>query len=531
LKVPIGIDKKSGDMVLINDITKDKRGLACNCICPHCKSDLVARFCDDNKINHFSHHESKSSRSCKESSLHLYGKYVLSKLNTFNLKAEYIGGEQFEDMLGNQHEVKPLVIFGDKNIVFTDVTTEKKIGGIKGDVFVKAAYENETIEINFEIKVRNKVDDNKKQKIRKLNLNTIEIDLSHLLKMAYVDFDLVKKEILNLGNHLKIHLDSNFISNLKEDYLKRVLTPEKINKNIEGWVVGFEKILKKNGLELPEYEFNLSRIPSKFEEQLKDKYPLIFNPIKTAKVISFKHIFLENFEVALQFNNSKKSLLVVMETGSDSLFFDPPDESYLIISNPFIDHCLDADFSWGRNNKAEGNENECNGEIARLIKNDKKQNSEAYIKYQKLCEGAISSGMINECSNYNELKENSVIQYELIITTWDSCELLESILIDGLDKHSIFGCEPRVWQINVIYLLLNTDQTLIDIRNIDNELESVGIQLVTPFKEYMDCHKLLPKNLQKSVFDVPSTIFRKYFEELSNKGLLKPYDENRYMIQ
>ena len=182
MKVPIGIDKTSGDIVLINNITKEKRGLACNCICPHCKSDLVARFCGDNKINHFSHHESKASRSCKESSLHLYGKYVLSKLNTFNLAAEFFGGEQFEDMLGNQHKVKPLVIFGNKNIVFTDATIEKKIDGIKGDVFVKAVYENKTIEINFEIKVRNKVDDNKTQKIRKLNLNTIEIDLSHLLK-------------------------------------------------------------------------------------------------------------------------------------------------------------------------------------------------------------------------------------------------------------------------------------------------------------------------------------------------------------
>lgn len=531
MKVPIGIDKDSGDIVLIHSITKEKRGLACNCICPHCKSSLVARFCSDKKINHFAHHESKITQSCKESALHLYGKHILSKLKIFNLKAEYFGGGNFEDMLGNLHSIEPLSIFGNKNIVFKNVFIEKKLDGLKGDVFVEATYENKAIEVNFEIKVQNKVDDNKKQKIQTLNLNTIEIDLSHLLKKPYISFNLVKKELLNFDNHLKIHIDSNFITDLKNDYLKRVPTQESVNKKIKSWIFGFEKILMREGLELPEYEFDISRIPAKFEKRIKEKYLLIFKPVQTAEVLSFKHLSLEYFEIVLESKKKKKKLPVIMETKTDSLFFDPPAENYLILSNPFIDHCVDANFSWGRNDKAALLEQECNDEIARLIEGKKKQNDQAYKHYQKLCEVAISVGMVNFCDNYNELEKNSEKQLKLITTTWYSRELIESILIDAIDKHSIFGCEPRVWQINLIYLLLNTDQTLIDIRSIETELYSLGVRLVSPYKEYMDYYKLLPKNQQVPAFDIPSTIFKSYFEELSHKELLIPFDENKFMIQ
>jgi len=70
-KLPYGL--KEGNLVSVNEV---ERGLACNCVCPNCKSPLIANK-GEQKSHYFSH---KGKLECNgETLLHSSGKLVLIK--------------------------------------------------------------------------------------------------------------------------------------------------------------------------------------------------------------------------------------------------------------------------------------------------------------------------------------------------------------------------------------------------------------------------------------------------------------------
>ena len=194
MKIPIGIDKNTLKIVLIEDLTEEQRGLKTNCICPECKSDLVARM-GEKTIKHFAHYRGNESESCQETALHLLGKHVLSQLKSIQLLDYETSQQQKKDLLGRDYYSSSTILFGSKKVGLLSSELEKSIGNIRADVFSKVDYEGLVSDFNFEVKVWHMVDDNKERKLQDLNVNTIEIDISNLLSENVVNFETVKQEL------------------------------------------------------------------------------------------------------------------------------------------------------------------------------------------------------------------------------------------------------------------------------------------------------------------------------------------------
>ena len=218
MKIPLGVDKQTGNIVLIDDLSENQRGLKCNCVCPECKTDLVAKM-GQVTAHHFAHHKGDETKSCQETALHLLGKYVLSKLNRISLCSYKLGCKGKWDILGRHYNSKEISLFESKKALIKSSEIEKTIGDIRSDVFSKVIYEGANLEINFEIKVSHEVDEKKYQKIKKLNLTTVEIDLDHLLFEKNVDFNLVKNEINKSRNQTIIYIEDQFLKPYMEKYI------------------------------------------------------------------------------------------------------------------------------------------------------------------------------------------------------------------------------------------------------------------------------------------------------------------------
>ncbi|MCT4604899.1 MAG: hypothetical protein N4A64_02175 [Marinisporobacter sp.] len=75
IKLSFGLDKKDGKIYHISEV---RNGLDCNCICPHCKQDLIACNNGTKQEYHFRHY----IEECKyalETALHLFAKEVIDK--------------------------------------------------------------------------------------------------------------------------------------------------------------------------------------------------------------------------------------------------------------------------------------------------------------------------------------------------------------------------------------------------------------------------------------------------------------------
>lgn len=70
LRNPFAI--RNGSIILIEDLTKSERGLKCQCQCPACGGDFIARF-GDVKVHHFAH----SKDACDEVIAYTSGLYKL----------------------------------------------------------------------------------------------------------------------------------------------------------------------------------------------------------------------------------------------------------------------------------------------------------------------------------------------------------------------------------------------------------------------------------------------------------------------
>ena len=143
-------------------IDEVESGLKCGCVCSACGEVMVARK-GNIKIHHFAH---KSKVVCEhglETSLHLLAKQILENIKTFMLPPI-----EFRD-----HGC--VVIEEKRSIKIVNVKLEQYINDIKPDILMVDEDGNEYC---VEIYVTHAIDDEKLEKIRKLKLNTIEINLS-----------------------------------------------------------------------------------------------------------------------------------------------------------------------------------------------------------------------------------------------------------------------------------------------------------------------------------------------------------------
>lgn len=83
--------KDTGKIVGIDEVEK---GLACNCVCPHCGDVLEARK-GKVRVHHFAHYGKEETSFCSESALHLASKEVLKEAREIALPALKISANAY----------------------------------------------------------------------------------------------------------------------------------------------------------------------------------------------------------------------------------------------------------------------------------------------------------------------------------------------------------------------------------------------------------------------------------------------------
>lgn len=155
-----------GRVVHIDEVAN---GLACECVCLKCGGKLVGRH-GDVRQHHFSHYLAIDGAGCTETALHKAAKAII----------------QQERHLVLPHQLEGMgVPLGDA-ASFDSVSLEHRMGSSEdGTEIVADAYGQGTIDVVIEIAVHHRVDHGKAEKIRRLGLPAVEIDLANALSSIW----------------------------------------------------------------------------------------------------------------------------------------------------------------------------------------------------------------------------------------------------------------------------------------------------------------------------------------------------------
>jgi hypothetical protein len=169
IELPYGL--KDENLVSIDDV---ESGLACECFCPACKNQLIAKK-GNIKVHHFAHYKIKDCKSGLETAIHLLSKEIIADHKTFKTPILYYPNTNYE-------------IFPEMEIPIDKVTLEKKLGEIIPDIII----ESKGKVLIIEIVVSNPISSDKMKKIVDENIATIEIYAKYLFEYANenIDFNL-----------------------------------------------------------------------------------------------------------------------------------------------------------------------------------------------------------------------------------------------------------------------------------------------------------------------------------------------------
>jgi len=167
----LAIDK-NGDIASVYQVAT---GLACNCYCPDCHGQLVAKnknkpssstLWPGQRIAHFSHYSGIECKSAPETMMHLLAKAVLKEIKEFRIP--HI--QKDDDILAESAVYK-----------FDTVEIEKVREKEDLKIIPDAALTTKNGKTLFiEFHSTHKVDEHKKEQIKRLGISCIEVDLSNI---------------------------------------------------------------------------------------------------------------------------------------------------------------------------------------------------------------------------------------------------------------------------------------------------------------------------------------------------------------
>lgn len=204
-----------GKLVHVKEV---KNGLSCNCKCPNCGVKLIAVNNLKNKTPpHFRHYSSELCNNYHETIIHLLAKEIIEKEKKIALpNMEY----SISENASTYYEVDKTTYFPkitSQKVSIDQIIVEKREGNLQPDLigFISGK------KFYIEIAVTHFIDKEKKVKLEKKNIPTIEINLSDLerkvqykiLKEIIINDITRKKWIVNEKNKIKL---DRFISLAKE---------------------------------------------------------------------------------------------------------------------------------------------------------------------------------------------------------------------------------------------------------------------------------------------------------------------------
>lgn len=532
MKIPIGIDKNTSKVVLIEDLTEEQRGLKSNCICPECKSDLVARM-GEKTIKHFAHYRGNESESCQETALHLLGKYVLSQLKSIELVDYETSQQQKKDLLGRDYYSSSTILFGSNKVGLLSSELEKSIGNIRADVLSKVDYEGLISDFNFEVKVWHRVDDHKEKKLQDLNVNTIEIDISNLLSENVVNFEKVKQELNQPYNQKIIHLNDSFLDQINNNVITRLNNEvEQANSKILNWIKIVNTELQVNGYQLPSYSFEFKSIPkNKFGEMICSKLPEKPKLNSYIKIAEFKHVDALLFELTAVTYQGTKSLSVLLDENYENKIseLELQDDNFLVMDIANLE-CDVADFKvkWGKNKIAETYKTKCQEIIDKAFEERRVYDEKQLFKNLEETHRLIESSQIRVNRNYQKIKNLSLNYFKEMIKKGVEEDYLKLLICEEVDPHRIFGCQPRIWQMILIRDIFWVNNDGVDVKFSMQRLEKMGVDLVDPYRQLMFKSKLLKEKSIEMPFRTPYKMLMDYFSYLKMRGFLAGGLGSRY---
>jgi len=221
IKLPYGLRKSR-----LFHISEVESGLKCDCICPKCKSKLIAKKGEE-KSHHFAHHQEKECIGGLETAIHLMAKQTIYDnellVTPEFTKETFLEDNRAERVYGEKVVIKP------SKIKFEKVELERSHKGFRPDVvgFINGK------QLFIEIKVTHEVDEQKKKHVESLNYPMIEIDLSDLKEETFNDHDKFVNEVLFEKNN------KTWISNPKAEPLYQ-LNMSKLREKVEKINKGYE---------------------------------------------------------------------------------------------------------------------------------------------------------------------------------------------------------------------------------------------------------------------------------------------------
>lgn len=180
IKIPFGLNK-SNVLVHISDVESGKK---CGCICPACKSPLIASKKGRQRQEHFKHAAVIECEGAFESAVHLAAKKIITERKQLTL-SQYLISVSKKDSRGREYTAQKTIVKHGTNINFDSVEEEVELQGMRADILAKKGAHQLIVEIFY----RHKVDDQKREKITENNLSAIEINLSNLLPRDVQDWE------------------------------------------------------------------------------------------------------------------------------------------------------------------------------------------------------------------------------------------------------------------------------------------------------------------------------------------------------
>lgn len=204
LKLPYGL--RDGQLLHIAEVAN---GLACACTCPGCGARLIARNQGQRKVAHFAHHQAPECPYGLQTAIHLAAKDVFLNYQAFRLPgvagrfdftADYWASFDFDasDYRGcvpGSIDVAAEYNFPARYVAVHEVFLERKTEDIVPDIIL--CTENGPVLV--EIAVTHFIDDRKQEKLKRLDIPTIEIDLSKVAR------DLALPQLEDLLIHQSVH--------------------------------------------------------------------------------------------------------------------------------------------------------------------------------------------------------------------------------------------------------------------------------------------------------------------------------------
>lgn len=169
--LPFGL--KNGLLVDVNAVP---RGKACDCICPACNMPLLTRK-GDSKRHHFAHDPDFRTEDCKfgyETALHLMAKQIIEESGHILLPGYSVTEFFLHRQRGRISET--VDVLGDHTLLYNRVELEQTQQDTRPDIVIYIDGEP----LFVEVAVTHFVDDEKRQKLVRMNVMAIEIDLSKL---------------------------------------------------------------------------------------------------------------------------------------------------------------------------------------------------------------------------------------------------------------------------------------------------------------------------------------------------------------